>query len=175
MDEQSKSSDRHDPNERAQAAADAALGDQRGAVVALDPKTGAILAMVSKPSYDPNLLASHDSDAQIQSWNRLTGDPRQPTLNHAINQLYPPGSTFKVITSASALRDDVTTDTRSPLWTRVRRSAPPGHSRHRLWTTESRPMLSGAISTTSSRATSTFGARRTTASQAETGVTIAGR
>jgi peptidoglycan glycosyltransferase len=87
-------------------------GPCRGSLVALQTNTGKILAMVSTPSYDPNLLASHDSDAQIQSWNRLTGDPRQPTLNHAINQLYPPGSTFKVITSASALRDDVTTDVR---------------------------------------------------------------
>lgn len=91
-------------NPRAQAAADAALGDQRGAVVALDPKTGAILAMVSHPSYDPDLLASHDLDAVNTNWSRLLKDPGDPLINRAIaGDLYPPGSTFKLITAATAL------------------------------------------------------------------------
>ncbi|MCH5644445.1 MULTISPECIES: penicillin-binding transpeptidase domain-containing protein [unclassified Gordonia (in: high G+C Gram-positive bacteria)] len=87
-------------------------GPCRGSLVALQPNTGKILAMVSTPSFDPNLLASHDADEQFRNWDRLTKDPRQPTLNHAINQLYPPGSTFKVITSAAALRDGIDTSIR---------------------------------------------------------------
>ena len=91
-------------NAKAQAAADKALGDQRGAVVALDPSTGAILAMISHPQYDPNELASHDSKAVAKSWKQLTTDPTQPMVNRAIaGNLYPPGSTFKVVTAAAAL------------------------------------------------------------------------
>ena len=87
-----------------QKAAYDALGDQRGAVVALDPKTGAILAMVSKPSYDPNLLASHDLPSVSKAWTKLTTDKRNPMINRAIGgDLYPPGSTFKLVTAAAAL------------------------------------------------------------------------
>ncbi|MDF8263960.1 peptidoglycan D,D-transpeptidase FtsI family protein [Luteipulveratus flavus] len=81
-----------------------ALGNQRGAVVALDPKTGAILAMVSKPSYDPNLLADHDLPKVSKAWSTLSTDQDHPLTNRAINgNLYPPGSTFKLITAAAAL------------------------------------------------------------------------
>jgi peptidoglycan glycosyltransferase len=76
----------------------------KGAVVALEPATGKILAMVSSPSYDPNLLASHDPDVQAQAWQRLRDDPDNPLTNRAISETYPPGSTFKVITTAAALQ-----------------------------------------------------------------------
>lgn len=81
-----------------------------GAVVALDPTTGAIKAMVSTPSYDPNKLASHDGDEVSAYWEQLQSDPDQPMLNRAISQTYPPGSTFKVLTSAAALEHGATTD-----------------------------------------------------------------
>lgn len=88
----------------AQRAADRALGDRRGAVVALDPTTGAILAMVSHPNYDPNSLSTHNNEKVAQAWERLTQDSARPTVNRAIGgDLYPPGSTFKLITAAAAL------------------------------------------------------------------------
>lgn len=87
-------------------------GPCRGAVVALEPATGKILAMVSAPSYDPNLLASHDLDAQTAAWERLRDDPGSPLLNRAISETYPPGSTFKVVTTAAALQGGATPDTR---------------------------------------------------------------
>ena len=81
-----------------------ALGDQRGAVVALDPKTGAVLAMVSKPSYDPNLLATHSQTAAQKAYDRLVAAANKPLNNRAIaGDLYPPGSTFKLIDTAAAL------------------------------------------------------------------------
>jgi peptidoglycan glycosyltransferase len=89
-----------------------ALGDQRGAVVALDTETGAILAMVSKPSYDPNLLAVHDFPAATDAWTALQADPGRPMDNRAIaGTTYPPGSTFKLITAAAALESGMTAET----------------------------------------------------------------
>ena len=91
-------------NAKAQQAADAGLGNQRGAVVALDPKTGAILAMVSHPQYDPNSLSAHDQDAVVKAWQSLNSDPNQPLVNRAIGgNLYPPGSVFKIVTAAAGL------------------------------------------------------------------------
>jgi penicillin-binding protein A len=88
----------------AQAAAARGLGDQRGAVVALDPRTGAILAMVSNPAYDPSVLAGHDTEEVQAAWERLNAYPARPMVNRAIaGNLYPPGSTFKVVTAAAAL------------------------------------------------------------------------
>ncbi len=82
----------------------ASLGKSaRGAVVALDPSTGAILAMVGQPSYDPNLLASHDFASVQKAWAQLTTDKKQPMLNRATQQILPPGSTFKLVTAAAAL------------------------------------------------------------------------
>ncbi|MGJ6964327.1 peptidoglycan D,D-transpeptidase FtsI family protein [Streptosporangium sp. G11] len=74
-----------------------------GAVVAISPRTGAILAMVSLPSYDPNLYTSFDAATLDRVDKRLRGDPEDPLLNRAIQRTYPPGSTFKVITGAAAL------------------------------------------------------------------------
>jgi peptidoglycan glycosyltransferase len=87
----------------AQRAAYAGLQGKRGAVVALDPRTGAILAMVSTPSYDPARLSSHDATRIKDYWERLQADTAKPLLNRAISERYPPGSTFKVVTSAAAL------------------------------------------------------------------------
>ncbi len=103
-------------NPAAQQAAERALGTQRGAVVALDPKTGAILAMVSHPAYDPAELASHDAKAVEKAWLRLLKDDGDPLINRAIaGNLYPPGSTFKLITAAAALETgDYTQDSSVP-------------------------------------------------------------
>lgn len=88
----------------AQRAAWDALGNQRGAVIAIEPKTGKILAMVSKPSYDPNLLAGHDLREVSRNWQRLNSAKDKPMVNRALNgDLYPPGSTFKLVTAAAAL------------------------------------------------------------------------
>ncbi|WNM24535.1 penicillin-binding protein 2 [Demequina capsici] len=91
-----------------------ALGSYTGAVVALDPSTGAIKAMVSTPSFDPNDLASHDTASVNQSYAALIGDENQPMLNRAIAQLYPPGSTFKLVVTAAALEAGYTPDTKIP-------------------------------------------------------------
>lgn len=79
----------------------------KGAVVALDPKTGAVLAMVSQPSYNPNRLASHDFSAVQKSWNALNADEDKPMLNRTTQQTLPPGSTFKLVTAAAALENGV--------------------------------------------------------------------
>ncbi|MDD9207306.1 penicillin-binding protein 2 [Georgenia sp. 10Sc9-8] len=87
-----------------QQAASDALGDQRGAVVALDPTTGEILALVSKPTFDPDRLATHDADAAREALAELEADPGRPLENRALaGQQYAPGSSFKVITAAAFL------------------------------------------------------------------------
>ncbi|WP_369054234.1 peptidoglycan D,D-transpeptidase FtsI family protein [Kineococcus terrestris] len=87
-----------------QRAAYDALDGRRGAVVALEPSTGDVLAMVSSPSYDPNRLATHDGAAAREAWTSLLADEADPLVNRAIaGDLYPPGSTFKVVTAAAAL------------------------------------------------------------------------
>ncbi|MFV0494084.1 D,D-transpeptidase PbpA [Mycobacterium sp.] len=84
----------------------------RGAIAALEPATGKIRALVSSPSYDPNLLASHSLDVQAQAWQSLRDSPEAPLVNRAISETYPPGSTFKVITAAAALAAGASTDQR---------------------------------------------------------------
>jgi peptidoglycan glycosyltransferase len=98
---------------KAQKAADDALGASKGAVVALDPRTGAILAMVSHPQYDPNPISSHNLTTAARAWEKLSSDPAKPYLNRTINQLYPPGSTFKVVTAAAALESGLLSDENS--------------------------------------------------------------
>jgi peptidoglycan glycosyltransferase len=88
---------------QAQAAAVKALGNQRGAVVALDPQTGAVLALVTSPSYDPNEIATHDIAKADKAYRRLTADATRPLANRAVREIYPPGSTFKLVTAAAAL------------------------------------------------------------------------
>ncbi|MFD0413524.1 peptidoglycan D,D-transpeptidase FtsI family protein [Streptomyces sp. NPDC127108] len=83
-----------------QKAAYKALGDKKGAAVAVDPKTGKILGMVSTPSYDPSKISgSTDGDA----WKALTSDEDKPMVNRALRQPLPPGSTFKLVVAAAAL------------------------------------------------------------------------
>lgn len=87
-----------------QKAAVDAMEGIRGAAVALDPETGAILAMVSRPSFDPNLLAGHDLTQVSKNYDALNEDAARPLLNRTIGgDLYPPGSVFKVVTAAAAL------------------------------------------------------------------------
>ncbi|WP_431043991.1 peptidoglycan D,D-transpeptidase FtsI family protein [Streptomyces sp. P1-3] len=118
---------------KAQKAAYEGLGDKTGAVVAIDPSTGKILALASTPSYDPSVFAGStkkDSDA----WDRLQKDKRKPMDNRALKLTYAPGSTFKVITAAAALEHglykDIDAPTRSPdPWTMPDTRVPlPNHS-----------------------------------------------
>lgn len=99
-----------------QRAAYDALGDLQGAVVAIEPSTGRILAMVSSPSYDTNLLASHDTDAVNAFYDQLVADPANPLYNRGIaGDLNPPGSTFKLVVASAALASgDYTADTPLP-------------------------------------------------------------
>ncbi|MEK0307311.1 peptidoglycan D,D-transpeptidase FtsI family protein [Bifidobacterium favimelis] len=80
-----------------------ALDKRSGAVVAYEVNTGRILAMVSTPSYDPNSLAKHDGDAAGKAFTDLSSRPDNPMLNRAVSELYPPGSTFKLVVAAAAL------------------------------------------------------------------------
>jgi len=98
-------------NQQAQATAVRGLGDRAGAVVAMDPSTGKILAMASTPSYDPNPISSHDPSSIRAAYNKLANDPDDPLLNRAINARYPPGSAFKVIVAAAALQNGRNPDT----------------------------------------------------------------
>jgi peptidoglycan glycosyltransferase len=88
-----------------QRAAQRALGDLPGGVVALDPHTGDVKAIVANPTYDPNELASQDPQKVRAAWDRLNSDPDKPLLSRAIDELYPPGSTFKLVTAAAALEN----------------------------------------------------------------------
>ena len=97
-----------------QEAAMAGLEGVTGAVVALDPSTGAVLAMASTPTYDPNKLSSHQPDEIRAYAEELGAAERDPRLNRAIEDNYPPGSVFKVIVSAAALADGATPETVIP-------------------------------------------------------------
>jgi peptidoglycan glycosyltransferase len=91
-----------------------ALGSLPGAVVALDPKTGQVLAMVANPTYDPNDLASHDPKAVRAAQRQLVRDPDRPLLSRATQELFPPGSTFKLVTASAALENGMAPDTKFP-------------------------------------------------------------
>src|SRR3954447_4553769 len=97
-----------------QKAAMTGLKGVTGAVVALDPTTGAVLAMASTPTYDPNQLSTHDPKAIRQYWEQLNQQKPDPRLNRAIGDNYPPGSVFKVVVSAAALTDGYTPETVIP-------------------------------------------------------------
>lgn len=91
-------------NAAVQQAARDALGELTGAAIALDPNTGQILALVSSPSFDPNDLASHDSDAVSANYDGLVNSASTPLINRAIaGDLYHPGSVFKLVVAAAAL------------------------------------------------------------------------
>ena len=92
-----------------QRAAATALGDQAGAVVALDPRTGEILALASTPSYDPADLAVHDTGSAAAAYEALLTDAQQPLINRAISgDTYAPGSLFKLVVAAAALERGAT-------------------------------------------------------------------
>ena len=90
-------------NAKAQRAAWDGLNGRKGAVVAIDTKTGAVRALVTSPSYDPNRLATHDLKASRTAWEELQADKARPMANRATREIYPPGSTFKLITAAAAV------------------------------------------------------------------------
>ena len=87
----------------AQQAAWDALGNLTGAVVALDPKTGNILALVSKPGFDANLLAVHSGVESTNSYNKLLNAKTEPLKNRATTELFAPGSVFKVLVATAAI------------------------------------------------------------------------
>jgi penicillin-binding protein 2 len=87
-----------------QIAAEQALGDKNGAVIAMDPHSGEILAMVSRPTFDPNDFAVHVSR---DDWNKLVNDPDKPLLNKAIQAQLAPGSTFKIIMSVAGWQEGI--------------------------------------------------------------------
>ena len=97
----------------AQEAAYRALDGRRGAVAAVEPATGKILALVSSPSYDPGLLSGTGAKVS-RAWAGLNGAQAQPMLNRAIRQTYPPGSAFKIVTAAAALEAGVVGDVDAP-------------------------------------------------------------
>lgn len=86
-----------------------ALGDRRGSVVMLDPRTGDILAMYSNPSFDPNVLASHDGRSVNEAFSELVDADGNPLRAASYREIYFPGSTFKVVTAAAALDTGVAT------------------------------------------------------------------
>ncbi|MFD5265693.1 peptidoglycan D,D-transpeptidase FtsI family protein [Streptomyces sp. NPDC058335] len=100
-------------NPRAQRAAYEGLAGRKGAVAAVEPSTGRILALVSAPSYDPAALSGNGPGVG-REWARLNSDPDRPMLNRAVRQTYPPGSTFKVVTAAAALDAGVVRDLDAP-------------------------------------------------------------
>lgn len=92
-----------------------ALGDLKGAIVALEPSTGRILAMVSKPSFDPNLLAGHNQRQVVENYDALLADPGDPLINRTITgNLNPPGSTFKILMTSAALANGYTPESELP-------------------------------------------------------------
>jgi penicillin-binding protein A len=93
-------------NKQAQLAAYKAMDGRPGAVVALDPTTGAILAAVSTPSFDPNTLANHNSAKVSAAWSAYLKAKNNPLSNRDFNEIYPLGSVFKVIDSAAAFEQD---------------------------------------------------------------------
>jgi len=88
-----------------QQVARAELGGLAGAVVAIDPRTGDVLAMYSNPGYDPNLLSTGTTAEIEAAWDTYEADPRKPLLSKALGELYLPGSTFKIITASAALEN----------------------------------------------------------------------
>jgi penicillin-binding protein 2 len=95
-----------------QNAAEEALGDKYGAVVAIDPRTGEVLALVSHPTFDPRDFIK---GVDAKEWNDLVKDPSSPLTNRATQGVYPPGSVFKIVTAAAALNEGVI-DTTTPFY-----------------------------------------------------------
>jgi peptidoglycan glycosyltransferase len=89
-----------------QAAEEAAVAEPGDvAIAAIDPATGDVLALVAEPSYDPNLLAAQDGEVVRATWDELNADPDKPLVSRASDELFPPGSTFKIVTASAALEN----------------------------------------------------------------------
>ena len=99
---------------RLQRIAARSLGQREGAVAAIDPRSGNVLALVANPSYNPNVLSSHDGPSIRESWKRLNADPDKPLVSRANDELFAPGSIFKVVTAAAALENGIRPDTTFP-------------------------------------------------------------
>ncbi len=107
-------------NAALQSQAQQSLGSKIGAVVALNPRNGDILAMYSSPSYDPNLLASHNVNEVVSQWKSYLSNPTKPMLNRAIQRSYFPGSTFKIVTASAVYDHDPKLATKSfPYYTDI--------------------------------------------------------
>ncbi|MEU8434321.1 penicillin-binding protein 2 [Streptomyces sp. NPDC029216] len=100
-------------NAAAQKAAFQQLGNKKGAVAAIDPRTGAILALASTPSYDPSTFAGNSKNDE-KAWRELNDSSDKNLVNRALRETYPPGSTFKVVTTAAALEHGVISDINAP-------------------------------------------------------------
>jgi penicillin-binding protein A len=104
------------------------LGAREGSVVAIDPRTGEILALVSFPTYDPNQLASHDTAAATEAQAALDASPEKPRLARSYQERFFPGSTFKVVTAAAGItHGGVTRD--EPVYPVTSAYTPPGTTR----------------------------------------------
>lgn len=90
------------------------LRGRAGAVAAIDPETGDVLALAASPTFDPNVLSSHDGKQVRAAWQQLNDDPAKPLLSNANDELFAPGSTFKVVTAAAALENGMTPETTFP-------------------------------------------------------------
>ncbi|MGZ8612321.1 MAG: peptidoglycan D,D-transpeptidase FtsI family protein [Actinomycetota bacterium] len=99
-----------------QAAAEQAAAAETGdvAIAAVDPATGDVLALVAEPSFDPNLLSAQDGQAVRAAWDELNADPDKPLVSRASDELFPPGSTFKLITASAALENGFGPDSTWP-------------------------------------------------------------
>jgi penicillin-binding protein 2 len=93
-------------DKRIQEAAETAFAGKKGTVIAMNPTTGELLAMVSRPSYDPNLFAQRLSE---EDWQRIAEDPSHPLQNRAFQAQYPPGSIFKLMVAIAGLEDGALT------------------------------------------------------------------
>ncbi len=103
----------------AQQAAAEALAGRRGSIVVLDVQTGGILAAYSNPSYDPNLLVTHNTEKAQTAKSLMLLDPANPLLPHAWGELYPPGSTFKTVTASIAIQHNVDVNKIFPFVTEI--------------------------------------------------------
>ena len=115
-------------NKAVQQAARDALGDRTGAVVALDPRDGSIIAMWSFPSYDPEAISQLDNKASERGWGLLNADPRKPLLPRAFRESYFPGSTFKAVTASAGLTSGVITP-QQPVYPPRKEYVPPQTNR----------------------------------------------
>ncbi len=108
-----------------QQVAQQALGNHAGSVVAIDPRTGALLAFWSYPSFDPNPISSLDHKTSTYAWDLDNAAPGKPMLAHQFQELYPPGSTFKIVTGSTGVQDRVVT-VEQPVYPVMRGYLPPG-------------------------------------------------